>query len=146
MHPVEVNPLYSIYSFKWMGLDKNGDPQGIFNKQISKEYNTIVNSTDISDLIYKGPANPILFGSFKNTVAYKQLELSFNITWKLGYYFRRNSINYYNMVYSSSPGNPDYALRWQNPGDELFTSIPAIKYPVNIDLDRNTFYTYSDVL
>ena len=38
----------------------------------------------------------------------------------------------------------DYLLRWQNPGDELKTTVPSLVYPSNAN--RSTFYQYSDVL
>jgi hypothetical protein len=143
--PIPGKPLYAIYSFKWMGLDpQNGDPQGYFNKQVSKDYNAIIYSSELSDLTYKGPANPTYFGSLRNNVSYKQLELSFTITWKLGYYFRRNSINYYNLFNGPSPGHSDYVSRWQHPGDEEFTTVPSMQY--NASSIRSTFYAYSDVL
>ncbi|THU40848.1 SusC/RagA family TonB-linked outer membrane protein [Niastella caeni] len=143
--PVAGKPLYSIYSFKWMGLDpQTGEAQGYYNKQISKDYGSIFNSKDLSDLIYRGPANPTFFGSLRNNFSYKQLDLSFTITWKMGYYFRRSSINYFNLFYGSSEGHSDYALRWQQPGDEEFTSVPALR-PVT-DATSSSFYAYSDVL
>jgi hypothetical protein len=142
--PIEGKPLYAMYSFKWMGLDpNNGDPQGYYSKQISKDYSAIFNSTDLSDLIYRGPANPTYFGSLRNNFSFKQLELSFNITWKMGYYFRRNSINY-NDLFNGAAGHPDFENRWQNPGDENKTSVPSM--PPNTNPNRNTFYAYSDVL
>ena len=143
--PIKGKPLYSIYSLKWMGLDHNtGDPQGYFNKAISTNYNTIINSSDPTDLIYRGPANPVYFGSLRNNFSYKRVELSFAITWKMGYYFRRPSINYYNLFYGPGPGHPDYEKRWQQPGDENFTSVPSRTYTESAS--RSTFYSYSDVL
>ncbi len=38
----------------------------------------------------------------------------------------------------------DYAKRWQKPGDELNTDVPALIYPGN--LQRDNLYTYSDIL
>jgi TonB-linked SusC/RagA family outer membrane protein len=144
--PIEGKPLYSIYSFKWMGLDPaNGDPRGYYNKEISTRYSDIINTTDLSNLIYRGPANPTYFGSLRNNFSYKHLELSFNITWKMGYYFRRTSIDYNSSLFNGiSTGHSDYALRWQNAGDENHTSVPSM--PPNFSSPRSTFYMYSDVL
>lgn len=144
--PIAGKPLYSIYSLKWMGLDhQTGDPLGYFNKQSSNNYSAIFNSADLNDLIYRGPANPTYFGSLRNNFSYKQLELSFNITWKMGYYFRRPSINYYTLFYGPDRGNSDYDKRWQKPGDEATTTVPSLIYDVNTG-DRSRFYSYSDVL
>jgi hypothetical protein len=146
--PIAGKPLYSIYSFQWKGLNpQTGDPQGYFAKQITTDYSKIINSTDLSDLVYRGPANPTYFGSLRNNVSYKQLELSFNITWKFGYYFRRASIDYYNLYWASPyyTGHPDYEKRWQQPGDEQYTNVPSRPQNLN-DPNRSLFYTNSGVL
>lgn len=144
-NPLEDRPLYSIYSLKWEGLDpETGEPLGSFNGQVSKDYYSIGTSKNIDDLVYSGPANPTFFGSVLNNISYKQLSLSFNIIWKAGHYFRRNSIEYYNLVNGISKGHPDYNLRWQKPGDEKFTNIPSFLYPLNES--RDVFFKYSEAL
>lgn len=143
-NPLEEKPLYAVYSLKWMGLDPlTGDPQGLLNNEISKDYRAILNATDISNLLYIGPANPVFFGSVRNTAAWKQLQLSFNITWKAGYYFRRPSISYYGL-FNGSKGHSDFTKRWQKPGDEASTYTPSIQYPAT-EL-RDNFYKFSSVL
>jgi TonB-linked SusC/RagA family outer membrane protein len=145
MSPMKGKPLYSIFSLKWMGLDPNtGDPRGYINKEISTQYGDIINSSNLSDLIYRGPANPVYFGSLRNNFSYKQVELSFNITWKMGYYFRKPSINYFNLFYGPDQGHTDYEKRWQKPGDENYTSVPSMTF--NESANRSSFYAYSDVL
>lgn len=143
--PLQGRPLYSVYALKWMGLDsQNGNPLGFLKGHTSNDYNGILNSTDFNDLIYKGPANPRVFGSLRNTFSWKQLELSFNITWKLGYYFRRTSITYDDLFSGASQGHPDFERRWQKTGDEKTTSIPSMGIPS--DFQRDAFYRYSEVL
>lgn len=145
MSPLAGKPLYSIFSFKWMGLKpETGDPQGYYNKEASTNYTAILNSKDLSDLIYRGAATPTYFGSLRNNLVFKQLELSFTITYKMGYYFRRNSINYFDLFNNGSLGNSDYAFRWKNPGDEKFTSVPSLNY--NTSAPASNFYKYSNVL
>jgi TonB-linked SusC/RagA family outer membrane protein len=145
MSPMAGKPLYSIFSFKWMGLKpETGDPLGYYNKEASTEYSSIINSKDLSDLIYRGPATPTYFGSLRNNFSYKQLELSLTITYKMGYYFRRNSINYNELFTSPVLGHADYEKRWQKQGDEQYTSVPSRIY--NATIHRSTFYEYSDVL
>lgn len=145
MSPMIGKPLYSIFSFKWMGLNpQTGDPQGYFNKEASVDYNAIINSAELSDLIYRGSANPTYFGSLRNNFSFKELDLSFTITYKMGYYFRRNSINYIDLFSGSSPGYSDYEFRWKNPGDENYTTVPSMIYDASGP--RSTFYKYSDVL
>ena len=145
LNPVVGRPLYSVNAYRWEGLDpQTGDPQGLLNQGISKDYSGISNSSDFSNLLYKGPVNPPFFGSFRNSVGWKQFSLSCNIVYKLGFYFRRNSIHYYNLFNGDYPGHPDYDRRWMKPGDEKFTYVPSMVYPPN--LVRDNFYTYSEVL
>jgi len=137
-------PLFSVYSYKWAGLDPtNGDPQGYLNKQVSKDYSGIINNYKPDSLVYSGYAIPKVFGSIRNTFSYKQFSLSANIVFKLGYVFRRpsTSLNYTGVI--SNPIS-DFTNRWQKPGDEKTTSIPSVAFPD--DILRNTFYHYSEVL
>lgn len=143
-NPLEENPLYAVYSLRWMGLDPlTGDPQGWLNNELSKDYRALLNSTNFNELQYNGPANPVFFGSVLNTVAWKQLQLSFNIIYKVGYYFRRPSINY-NNLFNGDKGHTDFTKRWQKPGDETSTYVPSMLYPNNAQ--RDNFYKFSSVL
>jgi len=143
--PLVGRPLYSVYALRWLGLDpKSGDPLGSgVNGHADTSYSTILNYPTDS-LLYKGPANPSFFGSWRNTFNWKQLELSFNIVFKLGYKFRRNSIRYYELFSGISRGNPDYDIRWRKTGDEKITSVPSLTFPAN--LNRDEFYNVSEVL
>ncbi len=141
---VPGRPLFSIFSFPTAGLDPtNGDPQGWLNGQVSKNYQALLN-TVADSLTFHGSARPTIFGSLRNSFSYKQFSLSFNVIYKLGYYFRKSStsLNYSDLV-TGTP-NRDYTLRWMKPGDEQFTTVPSLVYPTNTP--RNNFYMYSDVL
>jgi TonB-linked SusC/RagA family outer membrane protein len=143
LYPVEGKPVYAIYSYKWGGLDSVGDPVGYSEKQKSKDYTSILYNTSNEDIVYNGSARPTVFGSLRNTISYKNLSLSINITYKLGYYFRRTALSY-DDLYNHWVGNKDFANRWQKPGDEAHTNVPAMIYPeVN---NRSLFYTLSEVL
>ena len=138
-------PLFSIFSYKWAGLDPlTGDPQGYLNGKVSNNYTSIINNFSPDSLIFNGSARPVVYGSFRNDFSYKGFSLSFNITYKFGYYFRRPSIslNYQDLI--GSYGNSDYSQRWQKTGDEKTTNVPSLVYPSNTN--RNTFYQYSEVL
>lgn len=145
INPLVGRPLYSVYALQWMGLDpQNGDPQGWLNGHITKAYSAIFNSSDFSNLLYKGPANPPVFGSLLNSFYWKQWGVSFNIIYKFGYYFRRSSVNYSDLFSGNSPGHPDYEHRWQKTGDEKYTNIPSMTYPASFD--RDFFYGDAEVL
>lgn len=142
--PREGKPLYAIYSYAWAGLDpETGNPQSYVNGIASSDYNEIVNSTTADKLVYHGAARPRHFGSLRNTISWKNISLSFNISYRLGYYFRKKSV-LYNEVLSGYASHGDYGLRWQQPGDERFTQVPSL--PEVYDNNREMIYTYSSVL
>ncbi|WP_316793013.1 SusC/RagA family TonB-linked outer membrane protein [Pedobacter frigoris] len=143
--PHEGYPLNSVFSFKWAGLDPlTGDPRGYLNGKPSKNYTALQgDSATIKDLSFHGSAIPVFFGSLGNTLSYKNLSLSVKLTYQLGYYFMRQSIDYGALI-SQRIGHADFVQRWQTPGDELKTNVPSMQYPVNYN--REYFYNNSDVL
>lgn len=143
--PIQGKPAYTIFSYKWAGLEPlTGDPMGYINGLPSKNYNAL-NAVKIDSLQYHGSAVPVYFGALRNTFSWKGLSLSANLIYKLGYYFRREGLNYSQLI-SSAPrtGHSDFIKRWQNPGDELNTNVPSMIYPNNST--RNTFYAGSAAL
>ncbi|MBB5441261.1 TonB-linked SusC/RagA family outer membrane protein [Pedobacter sp. AK017] len=141
--PIVGKPLYSIYAFKWAGLDGQGSPQAYLNGNITKDYSALI-ATKEYDQLYVGPARPVVFGGLENNFSYKNFSLAMNITFKLGYFFRRTSIDY-SQLFNTWNGNADFMNRWQRPGDEAFTNVPAMIYPNNV-ANRDLVYTYSDLL
>jgi len=144
IYPLTGKPLFAIYSYRWAGLNTSGDPQGILNGQASTDWNSILSNTAVDSMHYNGPSRPVVFGSVRNTLSYKELSLSFNIIFKLGYYFRRQSISY-SSLYDYWQGNADFTKRWQQPGDEKHTNVPAMQFSP-VDGSRETFYQLSSVL
>lgn len=142
--PIVGQPIYGIYSYPWGGLDPGtGDPLVRIENGTDKDYAGLFSSTDFSRLVYHGNARPTHFGAFRNALGYKGISLSVNITYKLGYYFRRPSINYTSLA-ASWLGHPDFNDRWQLKGDEASTDIPSFTYPLNTN--RNNFFAGSEVL
>ncbi|MDQ1805028.1 SusC/RagA family TonB-linked outer membrane protein [Chryseobacterium sp. CKR4-1] len=145
--PVVGRSLFGVYSYPWAGLDpENGQARGYLENQPSSEYSLItqyLGEDPENNLVYHGAALPTHFGALRNTFNYSGLELSFNITYRFGYYFRRNSISY-SGLYSRYYGHGDYYSRWQKPGDELLTNVPAMLYPANNLADQ--YYLNSETL
>jgi len=136
------NAVYGLYDFRWAGLNgQTGAPQGYLNGQVSTDYIGMLNGSYRS-LKYVGPSTPPIFGNFGNTIQWQNLSFTFNIIFKFGYYFQRQSINYSGLV--DGVGNSDFAKRWQNPGDELKTNVPAFIYPFVGNSD--SFYGASSIL
>lgn len=148
--PVVGKPLYGIVAFKWGGLDKEGNPQGFLNGKKSIDYATIysdANSKGIGSgsIKYLGPSSPTIFGSLINTFSWKQFSLSFNISYRFGYYFQKSSIDYDALI-NSGIGNSDFEKRWQKPGDELITNIPSFVYTDYPQFsNRSYFFSNSEV-
>jgi len=158
---VEGSPNYNVgsdltrlFAYRWAGLNHDtGDPQGYFNGK------TVVMSTDVSGVNnisdverldgstahYFGSAVPVYYGSLRNNFTYDGFQLSVNLRYELGYYFRRSSSSVvaYNQLNSGIPQSGDYEKRWQKPGDELHTNVPSETYPSS--LYRDSFYYYSDI-
>lgn len=143
--PLIGKPPYSIFAFKWAGLDpENGDPLGYLDGEVTKDYIAIRNQTTPEELKYFGSALPTHFGSFRNTFSWQRISLSFNISYKFGFYFIRNSVNY-GAVFNGTVFHSDFDLRWKQPGDELNTSVPSMVYPSNSSRD-GYFYPRAEVL
>ncbi|TDE09564.1 SusC/RagA family TonB-linked outer membrane protein [Dyadobacter psychrotolerans] len=142
--PTEGKPLYAVYSYRWAGLDPaNGDPIGYLNDETSKDYAAIKSATTLDQLNFHGTMRPLIFGAMRNTITFKQLSVSANISYRLGYYVRLPSVNYATIL-SGQGGHADYNKRWQNPGDELRTNVPSM--PTTINVLRNEIYAYSSAL
>lgn len=141
--PFEGRPLYAVYSLRSAGLDPaTGDPWGYFNGQISKDYNGIMAGLKAGDILYHGPARPSFFGAWRNQIGWRRLALSANISYRAGYYYRRNSIIYGNNMGLGRHG--DFAQRWQKPGDEQFTEVPSVSLTTNVN--RDFIYQFSETL
>lgn len=145
MSGIEGKPTFSIFAYRWAGLDsKTGEPRGYINGEISKDYNKITSTgTQIEDLRYYGSAIPTIFGSLGNTFSYGNLSLTFRMTFKFGYYFRKNSIDY-PTLYAQGRGHSDFSKRWKQSGDEAFTNIPSTIYPFSSQMQA--LYTFSEAL
>jgi len=145
--PIVGKPVFGLYSYKWGGLDPaNGNPIGYLNRSKSEDYTDINENTPIGSLVYSGSARPTYFGGINNRFGYKGFSLEVQINYKLGYYFRRPTINYYNITGSATSFlsvNRDYNNRWMKPGDEKTTNVPSMVYP--FDYDRSYFYEYSSI-
>ncbi|HEY1023612.1 MAG TPA: SusC/RagA family TonB-linked outer membrane protein, partial [Sphingobacteriaceae bacterium] len=142
--PLEGRPRYSIYSFKWAGLDpQTGDPQGYLDGQVSKDYATIKAGITPETIVFHGSARPLYFGALRNTFSYRGLSLSANVYYRLKYFVRKESVRYGDVL-AGRGGHGDYSIRWQNPGDENFTSVPSM--PLISNANRDQFYLYSEAL
>lgn len=145
--PIVGKPVYGIFSYKWGGLNPTtGNPVGYLDGVKSEDYTNINQNTPINELVYAGPARPTYFGGINNRFSYKGFNLDIQINYKLGYYFRRPTINYYSITATPTAFlsvNRDLDKRWNKPGDEKTTNVPSLSYPFSYD--GSYFYQYSSI-
>lgn len=142
--PLPGKPLFSILSIPFAGLDPaNGNPLGYLDGEASDDYSAIISSLTVGDLQYHGPSRPKVFGAVTNNLSWKNLSLSFNITYRMGYYYRRQTVNYGDLL-AGRISHSDYALRWVKPGDEAVTDVPSM--PEANNNNRNTLTLYGSNL
>lgn len=140
--PIEGKDPYSVICYRFKGLDHNtGDPLGTVNGKESSDYYSILTTTSWDDVRVVGSARAPHFGNLISTVSWKGWAFSFNVGFKAGYYFMKSSISYSALI-NGWVGHEDYNKRWQNPGDELHTTVPSLTYAA--DPNRDAFYLQSD--
>ncbi len=139
--PLLDKVLYPVFSYKFAGLDpENGYAIGMLNGEPSTDYSKILTDS-LQHLNYHGSGLPLFYGFLRNNFSYKRFDLSFNLTFKFGYFFQRETINYSNL-FDGWISHSDYEKRWQKPGDEKITTVPSMNYPNNASM--GTFYARSE--
>ncbi|WP_051315229.1 SusC/RagA family TonB-linked outer membrane protein [Algoriphagus terrigena] len=139
--PALGKPLFAIFSFPFAGLSPtDGSPMGYVDGEPSTEYATIYNEASPENILFHGSGRPTRFGALRNTFSYKGWSLSANISYRLGYYFRRRSVSF-DEVNRGAFSHADYERRWQKAGDEQLTQVPSD--PGKVDAYRDQFYLAS---
>jgi len=137
-------PSTAIFAYQWAGLDpKTGDPQGRLGSLISKSYVNLMTSSS-AGLAVSGVWQPVVTTSMLHTFTLGHFSFSARFDLRTGYSFRRPSMDYFQFAMGFSPGNRDYADRWQMSGDERRTTVPSM--PAFPDINRDQFYANSSVL
>lgn len=148
--PAVGYPLYGIAAYKWGGLDDKGDPQGFLNGEKSTDYTGIFNEVNgkgikSDNVKFIGSAIPVYFGSLINTFNFHRISVAINISYKLGYYFKKPSLNY-STLFDFGTGGGDFTKRWQQAGDEKLTNVPAMVYSTYAQFtNRNIFYSDAEI-
>lgn len=145
--PIVGKPLNALAAYKWMGLNNQGEGQGVLNGELSTDYNAIRNAAntgnaDSESVLYIGSSKPQVFGNIINTFGWKSLSLSLNMSYKADYYIRKPVTSYYSL-FAQGTAYPDFEDRWQQAGDESSTHVPGMRYPLVSGSDE--FYQNSDI-
>ena len=127
---VSGEPIGTFYSYKFLGLNaQNGTP--VFDDFIDRKH--LLEDKSLEDVVRmvmtdSGSREAAFSGNLFNTLSYRGLSLSFNLSYSLGSKVRLFAL--YSPVISgvSSDKNvrKEFVNRWQVPGDELWTNIPAL--------------------
>ena len=127
---VSGEPIGTFYSYKFLGLNaQNGTP--VFDDFIDRKH--LLEDKSLEDVVRmvmtdSGSRDAAFSGNLFNTFSYKGLSLSFNLSYSLGSKVRLFAL--YSPVISgvSSDKNvrKEFVDRWQVPGDEKWTNIPAL--------------------
>ncbi|WEK35605.1 MAG: SusC/RagA family TonB-linked outer membrane protein [Candidatus Pseudobacter hemicellulosilyticus] len=138
-----------IYALPWYGLNPEDGSVLIYDKDggVRKDYQLYYQQIRKNEFITAGTTVPLLTASLMNSFSWKGITISALITGKFNYVFRRTSM---------MPGGEfttsyhmDYFSRWQQPGDEQHTNVPAKILPNKMDANATAqanIYRYSEVL
>jgi TonB-linked SusC/RagA family outer membrane protein len=128
--PVEGYSQRSLFSVKFAGLNHDyGYPTFIGPDGKATTYIGLQDD-DLSFLKYEGPVDPTFAGGFYNQFSYKGFSLSALFGFSAGNFLRLKPTvksSYDDLTALSR----DVLNRWVLPGDEKFTSIPAILDPLS---------------
>jgi hypothetical protein len=108
---VEGKPAYALYSYRYAGLDEQGEPM-VWDAEGNKTAEMI---DDVGALVYSGTAQPPVSGGMTNTLRYKGFTLDFQIIYNLGHKMRRDvaaSNMNRRVAYNQTQGNES---PWINP-------------------------------
>lgn len=141
INPIVGKEMYPIFAYRFAGLDsENGDPQGYLNGDLSKSYTKMMNDS-LQHMRYYGNALPKYYGFFRGMVSWRAFTVTFSVNYKFGHYFKKNTVSYSGASITMG-GHSDYYDRWQQAGDEQWTTVPSMIYPG--DANRDRFYRYSE--
>ena len=129
----EGRPMYSLFSYKYAGLDpENGAPL-----VYDKDGNKVSNVGSIEELEYSGTTRPPYSASLVNRLQYKGLSLSFMFIYNGGHVLR-DEVSPYLSGGSAANISKKAVNHWRKPGDENIKGVaPA--------MNRSASYTSMQV-
>ena len=128
-------PYRALFSIDFRGLNENGLPTFI-NEDGELTVSTHNFQSYVTDhLIYEGPTDPTITGSLGNVFTYKGWHLNIFMTYSFGNVVRLDPT--FASSYSDLTAMPkEFINRWVVPGDEKYTTIPAIADLRQLQTDR----------
>lgn len=144
-------PAFSVFAYKYAGLDAMGDPQiQLADGKITKAQNV----SKPEDIVYKGVYQPVWSGGFANMFTYRGVTLSVNMIFNMGNVMYRSvntlysgTVNVSYLNFRAGNIHEEFANRWRQPGDEKVTDIPGFIANASTSSSRRyiNYYTKGDV-
>lgn len=142
---MEGETAFAVFAYQYAGLDNMGDPMVYLADKTTSKAPAV---TQAADVVYAGTQQPVWNGGFSNSLRYKNWSLGVNAIFNLGHVMRRPNLNtLYTGGRITENISTDFLNRWQQPGDEQRTQIPAyVSIASNRANTRNTsYYTMGDL-
>ncbi len=129
----EGKPMYSLFSYKYAGLDPEKGSPLVYDK----DGNKVANVGSIEELEYSGTTRPPYTASLINRLRYKGLSLSFMFIYNGGHVLR-DEVSPYLTGGSTTNISKKATNHWRQPGDENKKGVaPA--------MNRSASYTLQQV-
>lgn len=130
----------TFFSYDYVGLNPlNGLPT--FNDLEERQHllkDKTLEETVLMTMVPSGSREPIINGSFSNSLSYKRLSLSANFAYSVGTKIRLFPL--YGPIATGIKAETnvrkEFVDRWQLPGDEQITNIPAVINPADPNFNR----------
>ena len=119
-------PVRGLFSMDFRGLNEDGIPTFVNERGEIVTSDIDFQERDVkSHLVYEGPTDPTITGSFGNTFTYKGFKLNVFMTYSFGNVIRLDPV--FSNQYTDMDAMPkEFKNRWMRSGDEQYTTIPAI--------------------
>ena len=139
---MEGYPYRALFSMDFKGLNEQGLPTFINEKGVLTTSDINFQSDVMDYLVYEGPVDPTVTGSFGNTFKYKGFTLNVFATYSFGNVVRLDPS--FHASYSDLDAMPkEFKNRWTVAGDEKMTTIPVIPDLRTIQGDSHLSYAYN---
>ncbi|WP_025764891.1 SusC/RagA family TonB-linked outer membrane protein [Dyadobacter tibetensis] len=136
---LQGRPVRGLYSVQFKGLDPRTGVPAFLNEDGEVSTDVYLQDQSIAYLKYEGPVDPPLTGGLSNSLTFRDFTATVFLTGQYGNKIRLNNLykpgSNSRSAYSDLDGMPrEFNDRWETPGDEQFTNIPAIS-----DILQNQF-------
>ncbi len=136
-------PVRSLFSMDFQGLNEEGLPTFINEKgELTVSDIDFQERDNKEHLVYEGPTDPTITGSFGNIFSYKNFKLNVFMTYSFGNVIRLDPV--FSNRYSDLDAMPkEFKNRWTVAGDERTTNIPVIADKRMNNNDNYLRYAYN---